>query len=283
MKNTAPLAETITATPVGIGLAGSLRRVAARAAHTELYDAVPPSGDWVRCAQALADPEFFDRWRSRLGDWLQAEYGHAPARSTAGYVLSWYAHVPASIAALLFHHERRVPRLHPGELSFRLGAARPHPDAIALTGSTFACLPDDPAAGLPEATVVPSERALAAVLRGRYLAHVRRFIGVFGPGVRFGRRTLWAAATDALDTALWQAGLTSGDEGAGVADATLVLADRFAPFTSASTLRPLPGGSAGTGSGEQAWTRRREGCCFHYLVEPGPAGVCDTCPRRHAP
>ncbi|MFC7612562.1 (2Fe-2S)-binding protein [Actinokineospora soli] len=91
---------------------------------------------------------------------------------------------------------------------------------------------------------------------------------MFGPQSRFGRRTLWAAATDALDSSLWQAGRYGGDEGAGVLDAALALGSGEKPLTSGSTLRPGPDG----------WTRRRESCCFHYLLEAGE-GECGTCPR----
>jgi hypothetical protein len=132
----------------------------------------------------------------------------------------------------------------------------------------FVCLPDDPAAGTRDATVVPDEQALAAVLRGRFTAHAARFIEAFSPEVRFGRHTLWAAATDALDDSMLLAGRYGGDEGEGVADAALLLPARLGPLTSASTIRPL-----GTG-----WTRRRESCCFHYLLEQGK-GPCSTCPR----
>lgn len=269
MKNTV---RAVDAEP-GAGLRASLLRVDARQQRFAVHPSVPAHGDWTSCAQALADPACFDRWRKRLAAWLDEKYGEAPARTTAGYVLNWYAQVPAYLGALLFHHERRVPALHPEDIAFRLAPGRPHPDAIALTGRSFACLPDDPAAGTSEATVVADEHALAALLRSRYVAHLARFVAAFGVGVRFGRRTLWAAATDALDTALWQAGLAGGDEGAAVADAALVLPERIEPFTAGSTLRRVPGDA-----GHDVWSRRREGCCFHYLLQRGQ-GECGTCPR----
>ncbi|MQA12197.1 MAG: iron-sulfur protein [Pseudonocardiaceae bacterium] len=270
------MVDAAARTPSGVGLPPSLVRVRARQQRMTIHAAVPPvSGgqqDWTGCAQALADPAFFDRWRKRLAGWLHEQYGEAPERTTAAYVMAWYAQVPGYLGALLFHHERRVPSLRPADLAFRLSEGRPHPDGIALTAHEFACLPDDPAAGTPEATVLRSEQALAGVLRARYAAHLARFVAAFGPTVRFGRHTLWAAATDALDTALWQVGLAGGDEGAGVADAALVLAKKQAPFTSASTMRRVAEGE------HERWSRRREGCCFHYLLERGK-GECASCPR----
>jgi FhuF 2Fe-2S C-terminal domain len=255
-------------------LAGSLARVGPLQQGTELRFGLPaePAG-WVNCADLLADPNGFARWRATLADWLIDTYGEAPERTTAGYVLYWYLFVPAYLGATLFHHERRVPSLRPQHLAFRMAAPRPHPDGIAALAPAFACLPDDPAAGTPLASVVADEHALAALLRTRYVAHAARFLRTFAPTVRFGRHTLWATATDALDTSLWYAGRHGGDEGAGVLDAGLVLAEPFAPLTSGTTLRAM------TGAGDvTCWTRRRESCCFHYLLTGG-GGACETCPR----
>ncbi|GAB3005864.1 (2Fe-2S)-binding protein [Amycolatopsis acidiphila] len=253
------------------GLAASVARVAPLQRRTEFRADLPAREGWQRCSALLGDPARFDGWRRLLAGWLRDRFGEAPARTTAGYVMSWYLHVPAYTAALLLHHERRVPLLRPGELAFRLGGDRPHPEGIAVLGAEFYCLPADPAAGCPEATVVADERALAAVLRARYTAHAAKFVHAYAPVAGLGRRMLWAAATDALDNSLWWAGRQSGDEGAGVADAALVLDARHAPLTSASALRL---------NGDRTWVRRRESCCFSYLL-PGEA-ECVECPRvRH--
>ncbi|MTD57922.1 (2Fe-2S)-binding protein [Amycolatopsis pithecellobii] len=242
--------------------------MAPRQRRVEFRADLPTGEDWLRCADLLADPARFAQWRERLAGWLREQFGEAPARTTAGYVMSWYLHVPAYAAALLWHHERRVPLLRPDELAFRLGDGRPHPAGIAVLGSDFHCLPDDPAAGRPEATVVAGERALAAALRSRYVAHAARFVRAYSAVSGLGRRMLWAAATDALENSLWWAGRQGGDEGAGVADAALVLDARYAPLTSASALRL---------DGDQGWTRPRDSCCFSYLL-PDEA-ECAECPR----
>jgi hypothetical protein len=241
---------------------------------TELRFGLPAeTTGWVNCAELLADADGFDRWRTGLADWLLDTYGEAPERTTAGYVMSWYLFVPAFLGASLFHHERRVPSLQPEHLAFRMAWPRPHPDGIAALSPTFACLPDDPAADTPQTIVVADEHALAALLRARYVAHAAGFFTAFASGVRFGRHTMWANATDALDSSLWYAGRDAGDESAGVLDAGLVLAERFAPLTSATTLRSISGAGEVT-----CWTRRRESCCFHYLITDG-GGACETCPR----
>jgi hypothetical protein len=259
-------------------LAGALHRVNTAQDRLHVRHGLPgkSSRTWWRCADVLDDPDRFTEWGNGLARWLTGRYGEAPERVISGYLLSYYLTVPARLAALLFHTQRRVPSLRPADLAFRLAADRPRPDGVAMLTSThtpaFACLPEDPAAGTAAASVVLDERALAALLRARYAGHAARFVTAFGPRVRFGRRTLWAAATDALDEALWSAGRSCGDEAAGLADASLVLAGAEHPFTAVPAARPDAGGCS---------PRRRGSCCFHYVLTRGQ-GPCDTCPRHPA-
>ncbi|WP_199431540.1 (2Fe-2S)-binding protein [Qaidamihabitans albus] len=257
-------------------LSGSLTRVAGLQDRLEIRASAPAAAGWQRCSDLLADPLRFSEWRGRLAGWLRHEYGEAPVRTTASYVMSWYLRVPAYAGALLLHHERRVPSLRPEELAVRTAAGgRPDPTGIAVLGESFHCLPLDPGSARPEATVVPDEHALAAVLRARYLAHAARFVRAYRRTSPLGTRMLWAAATDALESCLWWVGQQGGDEGAGVADAALVLDTRYTPLTAASTLR-----MAADDAGGRTWTRRRESCCFTYLL-PGRA-ECEGCPRTCA-
>ncbi|CCH27701.1 (2Fe-2S)-binding protein [Actinosynnema sp. NPDC047251] len=228
-----------------------------------------PTPGWTVTEALLSSPAGFTSWRAELAIWLREHYGDAPERTTGGYVMSWYLSTVGLLGGTLFHLARRVPSLRPADVAIRVGTTgRPHVVGVALLTDEFACLPDDPARDHPSATVVADDQALAALLRARFAAHAARFVTTFGPMVRFGRRQLWAAATDALDSAAWNAGQLCGDEAAGVADAALLLPDKTAPFTSASTLR-----ATGTG-----WTRRRESCCFHFALPD--AEVCATCPRQ---
>ncbi|MDQ2583374.1 (2Fe-2S)-binding protein [Saccharothrix yanglingensis] len=259
---------TSATTPV----AESLLRAASRAPHFELRFGLPVDqaerAEWTTCAEFLDEPQRFDVWRKSLAEWLREQYGEAPDRTTAGYVMSWYLNVVGVLGGLLFHTARRVPSLRPADVALRIAPeGRPHTVGVALLTDDFACLPEDPAGNHPAATVVSDENALAALLRTRFAAHAAGFVGSFGPTVRLGRRMLWAAATDALDSAAWTAGRLCGDETAGVMDSALLLPAKLDPFTSASTLKATDTG----------WTRRRESCCFHFVLPNAEA--CGTCPR----
>ncbi|WP_246843373.1 (2Fe-2S)-binding protein [Allokutzneria sp. NRRL B-24872] len=273
MTVTAGLSPLETVGERGV-LATTLDRVG-HLATTQVRHGLPAdsSEEWISCADLLGDPGMFDRWRKRLADWLSERHDtEIPERTTSGYIMSWYLQVPGFLGGLLFHASRRVPSLRPADIAFRLSGDRPHPNAVALLSDDFCCLPEDPESHRPEATTVADERALAAMFRARYTAHAAKFVTAFGPGTRFGKRMLWAAATDALDSSGWLAGRACGDEGAGVADSALFLPAAEAPLTSASTLRTVTGED-----GHVLWTRRRESCCFHFALPEQRA--CTTCPR----
>lgn len=169
------------------GLPGSLGRTANESTRIQIHADATGAG-WRRCSDLLADSAVFARWRRTLADWLSTEYhlsGPVPGRTTASYVMSWYLRAPAYAAALLLHHERRVPSLRPETLALRTAErGRPELVGVAVLDNSFCCLPLDPGAGRPEATVVADERQLAAVLRARYIAHAARFVRAFG---RIGR------------------------------------------------------------------------------------------------
>ncbi|MCA1673734.1 MAG: iron-sulfur protein, partial [Actinobacteria bacterium] len=175
---------------------------------------------WLRCEQVLREPGFFTGWRATVARYLAEQHGTVPDRTPAAYVLQWYLRIPAYTGAMLFHSARRVPALAPRRLAFRLEPA--WVETIALRPGPFWCLPADPDARHPDAVVVPDDGALATVLRQQVVAHAARFLRVYGPTVRFGRHTLWAAVTDMIDSGLLVAGRSRGDEAAGMADARLV-------------------------------------------------------------
>lgn len=231
-----------------------------------------PGAEWIRCEEALSDPRFFTRWRASVAGWLGEQHAEVPERTTSAYVLQWYLTIPGYLGAMLFHSARRVPSLQPGQLAFRCDLGWVH--EIALRPGRFWCLPDDRDSDHSDAVVLADAVALAAVLRREVVAHASRFLQVYGPLARFGRRTMWAAVTDVLDTGLLLAGRAFGSPPAGAADARLVLAERREPLTSASTVCAVV-----DDKGRTHWSRRRGSCCFSYALS-GVSEPCATCPRN---
>jgi FhuF 2Fe-2S C-terminal domain len=236
-----------------------------------------PGGHWTTgdqrtgCDQALSDPSFFTQWRARVAQRLAEQHTSVPEQTTAACVLQWYLRIPTYLGTTLFHSTRRVPSLHPQQLSFRLDPV--YLQEVGLYPGRFWCLPGDPDAGHPDAVQVPDVAALGAVLRREVVAHAARFLKVYGPTVRFGRYTLWATVTDVLDSALLRAGRSFGSAQAGAADARIVLAQREDPFTTASTTCEVT-----DEHGRTHWTRRRGSCCFFYALS-GIEHPCVSCPR----
>ena len=232
---------------------------------------------WISCERALSGPSVFLRWREAAAHHLAQRFASVPdtslvpAKTTGGYVLLWYLAIPSYLGALLFHSERRVPSLAPRQLSFRLDSGMLR--EVALRPGRFWCLPGDPDAEHPDAVLMPDEASLAAVLRREVIAHATRFLTVYAPQVRFGRRTQWAAVTDVLDKGLLLAGRAFGSARAAAADARLVLADGENPLTSGSRICELT-----DDRGRTHWTRRRGSCCFLYALE-GVEHPCASCPR----
>jgi hypothetical protein len=235
----------------------------------------------------LSDSDFFSRWRAKAARWLVEQHAvplqaAVPEKTTGGYVLQWYLIIPSYLGALLFHSARRVPALAPQQLRFRLDSAVLR--EVALRPGRFWCLPGDPDAGHPDAVPVPDAAALGRVLRDQVIAHASRFLAVYGPQVRFGRRTKWATVTDVLDSGLLLAGRSFGSLQAGASDARLVLGSSenspgkppYKPLTSASTICELI-----DDRGRTHWTRRRGSCCFLYAL-PGVERPCASCPRLGA-
>ena len=243
----------------------------------DVSDSPWPPAPWIGCDHALSDPAFFSSWQMMVTQRLAQQYApvsdevRVPDRTTGGYVLRWYPAIPSYLGALLFHSARRVPSLAPEQLGFRLDAAAVA--GIALRPGRFWCLYNDPDIGHCDALPVPHEAALGAMLRRQVIAHATRFLAVYDPLVRFGRRTQWATVTDVLDKALLLAGQSFGSPQAGAADAQLVLGNGEKPLTSSSTICQVI-----DDRGHAHWTRRRGACCFLYAM-PGVEQPCASCPR----
>ncbi|WP_078589496.1 MULTISPECIES: (2Fe-2S)-binding protein [Streptomyces] len=261
----------------------------------------PPrrGGGWLPAADLTARPEAVRELIAHDARTGLARYGQPLRRDVAaGFGLHRFVWPVSLLFTLPWFLERRVPLLALGDVSLRRRS-----DAVELTvrPTGFACLPDDPAAGSPQARTAPDEPALAAELRcalGGFLAPV---LAAFGPQVRRGPRVLWAMATDAVVEGLWFAGGLLGEQDRARVELSALLAPGEpahapvrpgartgpapapAPFTpGAGFAPPAPGrGGASTARGAEddasGAERARASCCLVYTVEP--QDMCGGCPR----
>lgn len=225
---------------------------------------VPPAEPgWVGCA-AVDVPA----WERAVAAVHRRDHARSCPTAAAGHVLGWYAGLPGLVGGAFFRLARRVPLLHPDALALRRHADA-WCDGVALLDTRFWCLPGDPGAAEPTATVVADEAALAAVLRAQVRGHADHFLARYRPGARLPRRALLGAFFDGLDTGLW----VGGDEAGAVADAAAVLPGGTAEFRDASTLHGVT-----DPAGRVELTRRSVSCCYWYRVDPA-GEACSTCPR----
>lgn len=134
---------------------------------------------------------------------------------------------------------RRVPRLPVSEVAFHRTLGR-----MSVRVGEFACLPDDPAAALPGARVVPDEEALRDEVRAAVAQHLGPLLEGFGPRMRRGRRALWGMVTDEVVESLWYIGNLLGEEQRAMADLEALLPGSTAPYTGGAGFRTLTGPAA---------------------------------------
>ncbi len=254
------------------GLGGTLARID-DAEWLTLHLGLPPDGEgWTGLASV--DAPFMRAWEQAAAERHRVEYGNSDPTAAAASALGWYAGIPGEVGGVCYQLARRVPRLGPESLALHRHPTELYPDGVALLDARFWCLPGDPAAAHPAATVVADEAALAAVLRAQVRAHADRFLAGHRPGARLPRRGLLGAFVDGLDVGLWLGARYAGHPRPEVpASAAAVLPGRTAEFRDATTLYLLV-----DDRDREHLTRERIACCFYYRV--GDAGrACFTCPR----
>ncbi|UCM91003.1 (2Fe-2S)-binding protein [Streptomyces marincola] len=250
-------------------LAPAFARVGEVLPTLRITEEAPREGDgWVSGGQLAAGGAALDAFLDREDRRIRADYGrNARPDVVASFALHRYAWPAAALFTLPWFLLRRVPWLPPGEVSFQRDEGR-----LTARPTAFSCLPDDPAAGLAQARVVPDEEALRAAVRQAAAEHLGPVLSAFGPRMRRGPRALWGAAADELVESLWYLGTLLGEEERAVAEAGALLPGSAPPFARGAAFRDLAGPA-----GEPLLTRDRASCCMFYTLRP--RDTCVTCPR----
>ncbi|QIP82925.1 (2Fe-2S)-binding protein [Streptomyces sp. Tu 2975] len=264
----------------GTATAGPVVTEASALAHTYLELVTSCEALNVRIAseasQALLDGAELTRSEKALDAFIDAEadrirehHGHAPRRDVAASrALHDYLWSVALLMSGAWYLERRVPRIAPQDVHIDLAAAA----FEIVPGAGFACLPDDPAAGMPGVRVVAHEEALRAELRATVADHVGPLLTAVGPHARRRPRALWGMAADDLVSGIWYLGRMLDQEDRAIQAATELLPTAIPPFPGGADFRRLAGRD-----GRRHPTRTRLGCCMYYTLDAAQA--CSTCPR----
>ncbi|WP_267242171.1 (2Fe-2S)-binding protein [Streptomyces sp. PR69] len=229
----------------------------------------PPSGDgWVGAPELAAGGEALDAFLAWDDAQVQRDYGQrARPDVIASFGLHRYAWPACLLVTVPWFMLRRVPRVPVESVAFHRALGR-----MTVRVREFACLPDDPAATLPGARVVPGEEALRAEVRGAVAEHIEPVLDGFRPRVRRGKRALWGMATDEIVEGLWYIAHLLGEERRAVAELERLLPGATKPYVGTAGFRELTGPG-----GEPLPTRDRASCCLFYTLRPDD--TCVTCPR----
>ncbi|GGQ09136.1 hypothetical protein GCM10010215_37770 [Streptomyces virginiae] len=239
-------------------------RVVERAAH----EPSPRGVGWVGADELAAGGPALDAFLAWDNAQVLRDYGtQARPDVVASFGLHRYAWPACLLITLPWFLDRRVPRLPVSEVAFHRTLGR-----MSVHVESFACLPDDPAAVLPGARVVPDEEALREEVRAAVAQHLGPVLEGFGPRMRRGRRALWGMATDEVVESLWHVGHLLGEERRTMAELEALLPGSTAPYTGGAGFRTLSGPD-----GRELPTRDRASCCFFYTIRP--EDTCVTCPR----
>ncbi|MCP9943781.1 (2Fe-2S)-binding protein [Streptomyces somaliensis] len=236
----------------------------------ELAEGEPvPHGDgWVRADELAAGGPALDAFLSWDEAQALRDYG-VPARPdvAASLGLHRYAWPACLLVTVPWFLHRRVPRIPVADVAFRRTSGR-----MAVRVREFACLPDDPAAALPGARVVPDAEALRAAVRAAVAEHIGPVLRGFGPRMRRRDRALWGMATDEVVEGLWYVAGLLGEEPRAVAELELLLPGTAKPYVGPARFRELS-----APDGRSLPTRDRTSCCLFYTLRP--EDTCVTCPR----
>lgn len=231
-------------------------------------DEMPRGDGWAHAARLAGGGPDLDAFLAFDEEQVLRDYGRkARPDVVASFGLHRYAWPACLLFTVPYFLVRRVPRFPAEHVALQREQGR-----LAVRTGAFACLPDDPAADLPGARVVPDEGALRAEVRAAVAEHLEPLLGGFGPRMRRRGRALWAMATDEIVEGLWYVAHLLGEEERAKRELELLLPGATRPYVGSAAFRELTGPN-----GESLPTRDRASCCMFYTLRP--EDTCATCPR----
>jgi hypothetical protein len=177
----------------------------------------------------------------------------------------------ARVAAMVFALDQRVPDLRPDAVGFEPGT-NTEPVQVVYASPRFACLPDDPDTGHPDAHPLSDVDALRRVLVGRLEAFIEPVIEPLRLATHLGRRALWGIGGSVPLVAIAHAHAEEGEPDRGVAEVAELLALAGPLATAPPAVETIEH------RGARHLAVRDGACCRAYLRPEGEK--CLSCPIR---
>ena len=221
---------------------------------------------WITAAELAADRELLEEILERIERGCGVR--DRPYAGTSLLRTYLWRILTTSVATFLL--ERRLPDLQAENVALRFvdsGVA----ERLAFASPRFFALSDDPEAGHPDATVLPSgEHFLDRMRDALATTHLPTLISALrGLRVRRGTRVLWGAGADVCAEAFMFVGQSLGLEADALGFAEELLSGP-SPLSGPTNFFVLEQ------DGRPKTTRVRNTCCLYYKIGNGP---CFTCPR----
>ncbi|MFW3463346.1 (2Fe-2S)-binding protein [Streptomyces microflavus] len=227
----------------------------------------PSGAGWVGAAELAAGGPAVDTFLAWDNAQVLRDYGQqARPDVVASFGLHRYAWPACLLVTVPWFLHRRVPRIPVEGVAFQRALGH-----LTVRVREFACLPDDPAASLPGARVVPDESALRAEVLAALTEHLEPVLTGFGPRMRREAGPV-GMATDEIVEGLWYIAHLLGEERRAMAELELLLPGTTKPYVGTAGFRELTGPE-----GQSLPTRDRASCCLFYTLRPDD--TCVTCPR----
>lgn len=256
-------------------LAASLHQLSALHASFDARTGSQHGDGWIS-APTLMQPE--SPYLIRLLEQAGVVYGTPDRQIWASFFMNSYAWLVASVSLGCYLAAERVPDLTPANVSLRFNQDAGYAAGISFANSRFWALPDDIAAGHPDATIMPDRAALRDTLRRQIETHMRDLIPALRAQASFGTRALWITVADRCAGFLFwlhqqRPDAIPRDQLVRETDALIHVPE--SPFNNPLTAIHTP-----DGCGDDPLTLQRGACCLNYKRPDG--NYCESCPITRA-
>lgn len=208
---------------------------------------------------------------------IEAVYQTSSPNVVANLILSGYSWSLVAVSAASYLHEKRVLDLRPENVRIHWDQGYQYGDRLAVVNGHFMALADDPAAGHPDATLLPNQEALRSAFLQQLEGHFACVLSWLGQHLQVNPRAVWPSLADRCASFVFW--LLSE-----------VAAAPRTPEAIAAELRALTQREGGAlvnrridlitvedASGAHHCFYRRATCCYAYRRPGRP--YCTTCPH----